>query len=299
MFNLSLQAIQKYYPVAGSFEADDFKRFEEQIKNYFPFSSFFNWYEIEKQYGSWEAFLEQYLEQNEAAYLDSFRSLPARIALRTAIPHTDLVISKGGLFVTDADGVTPASSHRVERLLKSLDEDIEKGIWNVWLALRYLHRTNYNHGHNTPCLMVSHYMHGYCSSLPTTLPTTPPWDADKLSLLAFFTQYDELLNTQHRLAVEYLSESTYQFLCNMNNRDVTNSTWEQTRAHLAIEEITGTIFLLERLQHDRFEYYLSKQYETLKTILTRDADILHYDRHADPAGLFHKRSVPDTRNFIV
>ena len=124
MFNLSLQAIQRFYTVAGSFEADDFKRFEEQIKNYFPFGNFFDWAEIEKQYGGWDTFLEQYLEPNEATYIDSFRSLPARIALRTAIPPTDLVISKGGLFVTDADGVTPASTHRVERLLKSLDKDI-------------------------------------------------------------------------------------------------------------------------------------------------------------------------------
>ena len=295
MFNLSLQAIQKLYPVAGSFETDDFKRYEEQIMSHFPFSSFFDWKEIEKQYGNWEAFVTQYLEPNQTSFIDSFRNLPARIALRTAIPSTDLVISKGGLFVTDADGVTPASTYRVERLLKSLDEDIEKGIENVWFSFRYLYRAAYNNGHNTTCLRASQYMYGYCSKLPSTLP----WDAEKLSPLAFFTGYEALLNTQHRLAAEYLSESTYQFLCRMNKFEVDNSTWEQARAHLAIEEITGTIFLLERLQPNNLEYHLNKQYDALKTILTRDADAIHYDRTKDPAGVFHKRHVPDGRNFIV
>mgnify|MGYP000006008500 CR=1 FL=1 len=298
MFNLSLQDIQRLYPVAGSFDTDDFKRYEEQIKSYFPFGNFFDWAEIEKQYGNWDGFLTQYLEPNESAYIDSFRNLPARIALRTAIPHTDLVISKGGLFVTDADGVTPASTSRVERLLKSLDEDIEKGIWNVWLALQHLHRNRYN-GHPTTCITVSYYKQGYCSSLPLTLPWSSPWNKEKLSPLAFFASFDEFLNTQHRLAAEYLSESTYQFLCRMNSFDITNSTWEQARAHLAIEEITGTIFLLGRLQPDRVEYYLSQQYDALKRILTRDADAIHYDRTKDPAGVFHKRHVPDGRNFIV
>ncbi len=298
MFNLSLQDIQRLYPVAGSFEADDFKRFEEQIKNYFPFGNFFDWAEIEKQYGNWEGFLTQYLEPNESAYIDSSRNLPARIALRIAIPSTDLVISKGGLFVTDADGVTPASSYRVERLLKSIDEDIERGIWNVWLALRYLHRTNYNHGHNTPCLRVSHYMRGYCSALPSFCY----WNNVKIPYLDFFTHYEALLNTERKLAQKYLGEPTYQFLCEMNNFKTNNATWEQTKAYLAIEQITGTIFLLERLKPDEFGYnldYLHTQYEELKTILTRDADAIHYDRTKDPAGVFHKRHVPDGRNFIV
>ena len=295
MFNLSLQDIQRLYPVAGSFDTDDFKRYDEQIKSYFPFSSFFNWAEIEKQYGNWEAFVTQYLEPNQTSFIDSFRNLPARIALRSAIPNTDLVISKGGLFVTDADGVTPASTHRVERLLKSLDEDIEKGIENVWISLRHLHRTGYNHGHNTPCLKVSQYMYGYCSQLPSSLP----WETTKLSPIAFFTQYEALLNTQHQLTAWYLSEPAYQFLCRMNNSEVNNATWEQTRAHLAIEEITGTIFLLGRLQPDRVEYYLSQQYDALKRVLTRDADAIHYDRTKDPAGVFHKRHVPHGRNFIV
>ena len=299
MFNLSLQDIQRLYPVAGSFDTDDFKRYDEQIKSYIPFGNFFNWTEIEKQYGNWEAFVTQYLEPNQTSFIDSFRYLPARIALRTAIPHTDLVISKGGLFVTDADGVTPASTHRVERLLKSLDEDIEKGIENVWFSLRYLYHSAYNNGHNTTYLRASQYMYGYCSKLPSTLHCTLPWDAEKLSPLAFFTQYEALLNTQHRLAAEYLSESTYQFLCRMNNFEVDNSTWEQARAHLAIEEITGTIFLLERLQPDKVKYYLSQQYDALKRVLTRDADAIHYDRTKDPAGVFHKRHVPDGRNFIV
>ena len=297
MFNLSLQAIQKLYPVAGSFDTDDFKRYDEQIKSYFPFSSFFDWAEIEKQYGNWEGFLTQYLEPNESAYIDSSRNLPVRIALRTAIPHTDLVISKGGLFVTDADGVTPASTSRVERLLKSLDEDIEKGIWNVWLALQYLHRTRYN-GHPTACLKVSYYKQGYCGALPSFCY----WNSVKVSRLDFFTHYEALLNTERKLAQKYLGESTYQFLCGMNNHETINATWEQTKAYLAIEQITGTIFLLERLKPDEFGYnldYLHTQYQELKTILTRDADAIHYDRTKDPAGVFHKRHVPDGRNFIV
>lgn len=294
MFNLSLQAIQKLYPVAGSFETDDFKRYEEQIKSRFPLNTFFDWAEIEKQYGNWEAFVTQYLEPNQTSFIDSFRNLPARIALRTAIPSTDLVISKGGLFVTDADGVTPASTSRVERLLLSLAEDIENGIWNIWLTLRHLHHNRYN-GHPTTCIKVSYYTQGYCSRLPDSLP----WNYEKLSPIVFFTGYEALLNTQHRLAVEYLSESTYQFLCRMNNSEVTDLTWEQARARNAIEEITGAIFILERYRPDKMEFYLSKQYDALKTILTRDADAIHYDRAKDPAGVFHKRSVPDGRNFIV
>jgi hypothetical protein len=296
MFNLSLQAIQKLYPVAGSFETDDFKRYEEQIKSRFPLNTFFNWAEIEKQYGSWDEFLRQYLEPNEAAFIDSFRNLPARIALRSAIPSTDLVISKGGLFVTDADGVTPASTYRVERLLKSLDEDIEKGIWNVWLALQSLHRTRYN-GHPTLCIDISYYKQGYCSELPLTLPWS--YGAEKPSPLAFFTSFEGFLNTQHRLAVEYLSESTYQFLCRMNTFDVEHSTWEQAKARYDIMVITGNIFVLERLKPDNMEYYLRQQYDALKRILRTDADAIHYDRTKDPAGVFHKRHVPDGRNFIV
>ena len=294
MFNLSLQAIQKLYPVAGSFDTDDFKRYEEQIKSRFPLNTFFDWAEIEKQYGGWDEFLNQYIEPNGSAYIDSYRNLPARIALRAAIPSTDLVISKGGLFVTDADGVTPASTSRVERLLLSLAEDIEKGIWNVWLTLRHLHLTRYN-GHPTTCIKVSYYTQGYCSRLPDSLP----WNYEKLSPIVFFTGYEALLNTQHRLAVEYLSESTYQFLCRMNNFEATDLTWEQARARNAIEEITGAIFLLERLRPDKMEFYLSQQYDALKRVLTRDADIIDYDRAKDPAGVFHKRSVPEGRNFIV
>ena len=296
MFHLTLEKIKGEYPVAGSFAEGDFDRFEKSVRGFYPLAELFNLSKIEHDYEDWDRFVDRYLATREVRHIYAFHALPTTIALRAAIPVTDVVISKGGLFVTDGDGVTPASTARVERLLNRLDREIETLLWEIWEALVLFYRDK-QYTPSAPYVTPERFMQSYCYSLPTSDFQNGYGE----SCLWFFKHYDELVAFEKNLAERYLSRPTYEFLLQINRGDVVDiSPHKQSlNAYAVIANLTGNLFLLLIRRPEGYQTKTNEIYDTLRSALRRDAEALHYDRHEDPAGIFHRNKEHEGVNFIV
>lgn len=296
MFHLTLEKIKGEYPVAGSFGEGDFDRFEKSVRGFYPLAELFNLSKIEHDYEDWDSFVDRYLATREVRHIYAFHALPPSIALRAAIPVTDVVISKGGLFVTDGDGVTPASTARVERLLNGLDREIETLLWEVWEALVLFYRDK-QYTPSTPYVTPERFMQSYCYSLPTSDFQNGYGE----SCLWFFRHYDELVAFEKNLAERYLSRPTYQFLLQMNRGEVVDiyPHKQSLNAYAVIANLTGNLFLLLTRRPEGYQTKTNELYDALRSALRRDAEALHYDRNEDPAGIFHRNKELEGVNFIV
>ena len=296
MFHLTLEKIKGEYPVAGSFAEGDFDRFEKSVRGFYPLAELFNLTKIEHDYEDWDRFVDRYLLPREVQHLYAFHSLPPTIALRAAIPVTDVVISKGGIFVTDGDGVTPASTARVERLLNGLDREIETLLWEVWEALVLFYRDK-QYTPSAPYVTPERFMQSYCYSLPTSDFQNGYGE----SCLWFFRHYDELVSFEKNLAERYLSRPTYEFLLQINRGDVVDiyPHKQSINAYTVIANLTGNLFLLLVRRPEGYQTKMNELYDALRSALRRDAEALHYDRNEDPAGIFHRNKEHEGVNFIV
>lgn len=296
MFHLTLEKIKGEYPVAGSFGEGDFDRFEKSVRGFYPLAELFNLSKIEHDYEDWDRFVDRYLATREVRHIYAFHALPPTIALRAAIPVTDVVISKGGIFVTDGDGVTPASTARVERLLDGLDREIETLLWEVWEALVLFYRDK-QYTPSAPYVTPERFMQSYCYSLPISDFKNGYGE----SCLWFFKHYDELVSFEKNLAERYLSRPTYQFLLQMNRGEVVDiyPHKQSLNAYAVIANLTGNLFLLLTRRPEGYQTKTNELYDALRSALRRDAEALHYDRNEDPAGIFHRNKELEGVNFIV
>ncbi len=296
MFHLTLEKIKGEYPVAGSFAEGDFDRFEKSVRGFYPLAELFNLTKIEHDYEDWDRFVDRYLLPREVQHLYAFHSLPPTIALRAAIPVTDVVISKGGIFVTDGDGVTPASTARVERLLTQLDKEIDTLLWRIWEALVMFYRDK-QYTPSAPYLTPERFMQSYCYALPSVGLANGQGEACKV----FFEHYDALVAFEKILAERYLSRPTYEFLLQINRGDVVDiyPHKQSLNAYAVIANLTGNLFLLLVRRPEGYQTKMNELYDALRSALRRDADVLHYDRAEDPAGIFHRNKEHEGVNFIV
>lgn len=137
-FTLSRDAVNKFFPINNSFEDDFFSRFEGAVLGK-PFTYLFDIDTIRSQYDTFDAWTEAVLQKVSDAKTVSFADAAQRYIVATvfesAIPSLDLVISKGGLLVTNGQGIAPASVQRVERLLKNVTQQRQQAFEILYVLL--------------------------------------------------------------------------------------------------------------------------------------------------------------------
>lgn len=290
-FDLSLGTVQHYVPVASSFATDDFARFAPSLESS-PLGWLFNLPELFRFAPSWGEFYEKHLSTNveDPVAFDQF--IPLWV-VRQAVPYYDVVISRGGIFVTDAEGVTPASTARVERLLNSLDNDIAACVQRMHKTL--LKATIEGKKDLTPMgCRIKKYMIDYtrnllCRNIEDVTTNT----------LYYLDNYERLLLFEEYLAKHYLSDVVQMRLITWANTSPEEMDFLKQDALASIQRVSAELFIENVVNPQPDPRTLQRLENLLCDTLRRTADVIGYDKTRDIAKLFVCRTPHQGNNFFV
>lgn len=290
-FDLSLTNVQNYLPVANSFGNDDFARFASSLESS-PLGWLFNLPVLFKFAPSWREFYEQYLSVSvdDPVAFDQFIHL---WVARQAVPYYDVVISRGGIFVTDAEGVAPASTARVERLLNSLSNDIASCVQRMHKTL--LKATIDGKIDLTPMgCRIKKYMIDFtrnlmCRNVGGVTTNT----------LYYLEHYERLLLFEEYLSEHFLGAVVLMRLITWANTPAEKLDYLKQDALASIQRVSAELYLETVVTPQPDPRTLQRLENLLCDTLRRTADVIEYDKTRDIAKLFVCRTPHQGNNFFV
>ena len=298
-FPLTRSVINQYFPLNNSFEEDFFARFEGAVMGT-PFTYLFDIEKIRSAYPTFDAWIKAVMQKaptGTPSFAEAAQRYIVTTAFQSAIPILDVVISKGGMLVTDGQGIAPASAPRVERLLKQVQEQRHQAFEILYVMLS-------QHALRTPFAEI-----GGCriAEWQTTL-IQDPHDIRTLSgdYYDFFRHYPVLQTCHDSLTDEGIPASLLTRLVAHIGNEAAAPKVEQTLLrilhNLMLYMIDEQFYFNELTQRDHKPNY--QRYRTLidelRNVMARHIDSFpEYDRTTDPLRILGKTPEKQKTNFFA
>lgn len=290
-FDLSLPRMKQYLTLSNSFDNDYFQKYCPAVMRS-ALRHLFDMEAIAVLFDTMENFIDGLpVSIKRKERLNKVVSEYAvTVSFLTAIPELDTIVMKGGIVVTNADGVTPASQFRVERLITELKERRD-------ILLRFIHTELRSpaYANASPLILREQWLQTIIQDPIQTSPVNG-------SIETFYEHYDILKVADNEIATRFLGAAMVKQIV----KDIAEfkplsilrviaaeASLHYFKVYLQLPpEERENIPYADLMWRTRFQNYFQHNKKT-------DRLLELYDYEIDPLGIAKKKLDIQTRNFVV
>ena len=290
-FDLTLPRMRLYLTLSNSFDNDYFQRYCPAVMRS-TLRYLFDMEAIAVLFDTMENFIDQLsiATKRKEPLKKMVSEYAVTVAFLTAIPELDTIVMKGGIVVTNADGVTPASQFRVERLITELKERRD-------ILLRCIHTElrSPSYANASPLILREQWLQTIIQDPIQTSPVNG-------SIETFYEHYDILKVADNEIANRFLGaamvKQIVKDIAEFKPLSILRVIAAEASLHyfkvylqLPPEERENTPYA-DLMWRTRFQNYFLHNKKTDKLLEL-------YDYEIDPLWIAKKKLDLQTRNFVV